>query len=90
VQSPAAGTRLSTTTPVVLDVVDGSAQWIAVPDVLGRDEASAVRAVQAAGLQAVVVHEARSDVTAGRVWRQRPAAGEPARPGAAVEVRISP
>src|SRR6478672_782810 len=75
-QAPAKGTAAKHGTPVALTVSKGP-QPIPVPDVRGKDQDAAVKAVEAAGLNAVVAPEPVFDraVAKGKVAGQDPATG---------------
>jgi len=75
-QAPAKGTAAKHGTPVALTVSKGP-QPIPVPDVRGKDQDAAVKAVEAAGLKAVVAPEPVFDraVAKGKVAGQDPATG---------------
>lgn len=88
-QSPAAGTQVRHGTPVSLTVSKGP-QPIPVPDVRGEEQGAAFRAIEAAGLVAVVADETVNDrnVPKGAVVKQEPASGTLTR-GATVTLTIS-
>jgi len=75
-QAPAKGTAAKHGTPVALTVSKGP-QPIPVPDVRGKDQDAAVKALEAAGLKAVVAPEPVFDraVAKGKVAGQDPATG---------------
>ncbi|MFE4542491.1 PASTA domain-containing protein [Arthrobacter sp. NPDC056727] len=75
-QAPASGTPVRHGTPVSLTVSKGP-QPIPVPDVRGQGQDEAFRAIEAAGLKAVVADETvhDSNVPKGAVVRQEPASG---------------
>jgi serine/threonine-protein kinase len=75
-QTPAKGTAAKHGTPVALTVSKGP-QPIPVPDVRGKDQDAAVKALEAAGLKAVVAPEPVFDraVAKGKVAGQDPATG---------------
>ncbi len=73
-----------------LDVVpDGGRARVAVPDVIGRTEAVAVRELEAAGLVADVQIEPSADVRKGQVIRVEPAANIELIQGSSVTVVVS-
>ncbi|HET8879805.1 MAG TPA: PASTA domain-containing protein, partial [Arthrobacter sp.] len=88
-QSPAKGTPSRHGTPVGLTVSKGP-QPIPVPDVRGKDQDAAAKALQAAGLQPVIAPDPVFDRTVpkGAVVGQDPAGGTLAR-GASVTLTIS-
>jgi eukaryotic-like serine/threonine-protein kinase len=75
-QAPPDATPVKHGTPVALTVSKGP-QPIPVPDVRGKDQDDAVKALEAAGLKAVVAPEAVNDrkVAKGDVLAQDPASG---------------
>lgn len=75
-QDPASGTPARHGTPVNLTVSKGP-QPIAVPAVVGQDQDDAVKAIEAAGLKAVVAPETVNDKTVpkGAVASQSPSSG---------------
>lgn len=75
-QDPAVGTPVKRGTPVALTVSKGP-EPIPVPDVRGRDQDTAVKAIEAAGLKAVISPETVNDkkVPKGAVAAQEPASG---------------
>ncbi|QDW29446.1 PASTA domain-containing protein [Arthrobacter sp. KBS0702] len=75
-QTPPKGTAAKHGTPVALTVSKGP-QPIPVPDVRGKDQDAAVKALEAAGLKAVVAPEPVFDraVAKGKVAGQDPATG---------------
>jgi beta-lactam-binding protein with PASTA domain len=86
-QRPAAGTEVEREQVVLLTVSRGRGR-VAVPDVIGLREAAAVRALEAAGLEANDVRVAAAD-PAGRVVAQNPAAGVRIARGSTVRINIS-
>ncbi|MEN8584279.1 PASTA domain-containing protein [Burkholderia sp. RS01] len=88
-QTPASGTAVKHGTPVALTVSKGP-QPIPVPDVRGEDQSAAFRAIEAAGLKAVVAEETVNDrnVPKGAVVKQEPASGTLTR-GQTVTLTIS-
>jgi beta-lactam-binding protein with PASTA domain/serine/threonine protein kinase len=75
-QTPASGTEVKHGTPVGLTVSKGP-QPIPVPDVRGEEQSAALRAIEAAGLKAVVADKTVNDrnVPKGAVVNQEPASG---------------
>lgn len=75
-QDPAAGTAVKRGTPVSFTVSKGP-QPIPVPDVRGKSQDDAVKALEAAGLKAVIAPETVNDRTVpkGAVAAQTPASG---------------
>ncbi len=88
-QTPAPGTAVKHGTPVGLTVSKGP-QPIPVPDVRGEEQGTAVEAIEAAGLKAVVADETVNDrnVPKGAVVSQEPASGTLTR-GQTVTLTIS-
>jgi serine/threonine-protein kinase len=88
-QAPRSGNPVRHGTPVDLTVSKGP-QPIPVPDVRGQDQADAVKAIEAAGLKAVVAPEAVNDrkVPQGAVVAQDPASGNLTK-GGSVTLTIS-
>lgn len=88
-QTPASGTAVKHGTPVGLTVSKGP-QPIPVPDVRGEEQSAAVRAIEAAGLKAVVADKTVNDrnVPKGAVVKQDPASGTLTR-GQTVTLTIS-
>lgn len=88
-QTPAPGTAVKHGTPVGLTVSKGP-QPIPVPDVRGEEQSAAIRAIEAAGLKAVVADETVTDrnVPKGAVVSQEPASGTLTR-GQTVTLTIS-
>ena len=88
-QNPVAGTAVTEGTTVNLVVSSGPCP-VAVPDVVGLDEASAEAAIAAAGLEVSTVTETCDDVVpAGSVISQDPAGGASVAPGTAVNLVVS-
>ncbi|MFI2563703.1 Stk1 family PASTA domain-containing Ser/Thr kinase [Paenarthrobacter sp. NPDC018779] len=74
-QDPAKGTEVRHGTPVAL-VVSKGPQPIPVPDVRGKTKADAIKAIQDAGLTAVIAPETVNDKTAaGNIASQSPSNG---------------
>ncbi|MFJ6454167.1 Stk1 family PASTA domain-containing Ser/Thr kinase [Paenarthrobacter sp. NPDC091669] len=88
-QDPAKGTEVRHGTPVALEVSKGP-QPIPVPDVRGKAQDAAVKALQDAGLKAVIAPETVNDrsVPKGAVVSQTPANGTLIR-GEAVTLTVS-
>jgi serine/threonine-protein kinase len=88
-QAPPAGTAVRHGTPVDLTVSKGP-QPIPVPDVRGQEQGDAVKAIEAAGLKAVISPETVFDRTVpkGAVVAQDPASGNLTR-GGAVTLTVS-
>jgi beta-lactam-binding protein with PASTA domain len=88
-QSPGAGAELREGGTVTLRVSTGAAT-IAVPDVVGLDEASASRQLEAAGFVVRVVDEPTIEPTEdGMVLQQSPAAGTSTREGSTVTITVA-
>lgn len=87
-QSPDAGMAVDTSAVVELCVSDGPAK---VPNVVGRTQAAAEKAIRDAGFIPVVNNAAADDDTQpkGRITRQDPVAGEPLRQGDRVVLYVS-
>ncbi|MFC7500889.1 PASTA domain-containing protein, partial [Nocardioides sp. GCM10030258] len=87
-QSPDAGMAVDTSAIVELCVSDGPAK---VPNVVGRTQAAAEKAIRDAGFIPVVNNAAADDDTQpkGRITRQDPVAGEPLRQGDRVVLYVS-
>jgi len=88
-QDPAADTPARRGTPVNLTVSKG-AEPIPVPDVRGQEQGAAVKALEAAGLKAVIAPETVNDkkVPKGAVVSQEPASGTLTR-GKSVTLTVS-
>ncbi|HEX9229465.1 MAG TPA: PASTA domain-containing protein [Arthrobacter sp.] len=88
-QAPRSGNPVRHGTPVDLTVSKGP-QPIPVPDVRGQNQADAVKAIEAAGLKAVVAPDAVNDrkVPEGAVVAQDPASGNLTK-GGSVTLTIS-
>ncbi|MFF1385448.1 PASTA domain-containing protein [Arthrobacter sp. NPDC058288] len=88
-QDPAAGTPARRGTPVSLTVSKGP-EPIPVPDVRGQEQGAAVKAIEAAGLKAVISPETVNDkkVPKGAVVAQEPSNGSLTR-GATVTLTVS-
>ncbi|MET4096530.1 PASTA domain-containing protein [Arthrobacter sp. UYCu712] len=88
-QAPPSGTAVRHGTPLDLTVSKGP-QPIPVPDMRGQEQGAAVKAIEAAGLKAVVSPETVNDrqVPKGAVVAQDPASGNLTR-GGAVTLTIS-
>jgi eukaryotic-like serine/threonine-protein kinase len=87
-QSPATGTSVHAGDKVNLTVARAPKE-VAVPDVEGQREASAVATLEKAGFASTTVFEAVSEpAKAGVVLKQSPAAGAKARKGATVTIDV--
>ena len=88
-QDPAAGTPARHGTPVSLTVSKGP-EPIPVPDVRGQEQGAAVKAIEAAGLKAVISPETVNDkkVPKGAVVAQEPSSGALTR-GESVTLTVS-
>lgn len=88
-QDPAAGTPARRGTPVSLTVSKGP-EPIPVPDVRGQEQGAAVKAIEAAGLKAVISPQTVNDkkVPKGAVVAQDPSSGALTR-GEAVTLTVS-
>ena len=88
-QDPPAGTAARRGTPVGLTVSKGP-EPIPVPDVRGQEQGAAVKALEAAGLKAVISPETVNDkkVPKGAVVAQEPSSGTLTR-GASVTLTVS-
>jgi serine/threonine-protein kinase len=88
-QSPTAGAALERGDAVALTVSSGPAA-VAVPDVVGLDEASARQQLEAAGFEVRATDEPTSDPAEdGQVVGQSPAAGAERKPGTLVTLRVA-
>jgi beta-lactam-binding protein with PASTA domain len=88
-QSPSAGAALERGDTVALTVSSGPAA-VAVPDVVGMDEASAREQLEAAGFEVTTTDEPTSDPAEdGQVVGQSPSAGAERKPGTLVTLRIA-
>ncbi|KRA39112.1 MULTISPECIES: Stk1 family PASTA domain-containing Ser/Thr kinase [unclassified Nocardioides] len=87
-QTPEAGMAIDTSAIVELCVSDGPAK---VPNVVGRTQAAAEKAIRDAGFIPVVNNAAADDDSQpkGRITRQDPIAGEPLRQGDRVVLYVS-
>jgi penicillin-binding protein 1A len=93
-QLPRGGDRAEGGSTVVLDVANGEAP-VVVPDVLGLDETTAVRRLQALGFEIAISREQEppspgSEERAGLVWRQGPAPGTSLPRGTRVSIAVNP
>jgi serine/threonine-protein kinase len=88
-QDPAAGTPVRRGTPVSLTVSKGP-EPIPVPDVRGQEQGAAIKALEAAGLKAVISPETVNDkkVPKGAVVDQEPSSGTLTR-GESVTLTVS-
>jgi beta-lactam-binding protein with PASTA domain len=102
-QAPAAGTQAQQTSAVTVTVAQAAptptpgAGQVTVPNVIGLTRAAAVAAIEQAGLEPVVLHEAECDpaeagcdFTTGIVWSESPAGGTAADRGSAFVLAINP
>jgi beta-lactam-binding protein with PASTA domain len=88
-QSPSARGTLERGQPVALTVSSGPSA-VAVPDVVGLDEASARQQLEAAGFEVTTTDEQTSDPAEdGQVVGQSPTAGTQRKPGTLVTLRIA-
>jgi len=88
-QSPRAGTKLRKGQSVLLTISNGPAQ-VSVPDVVGLDEESARRELEAAGFEVEVVDEPSEAVDEdGIVLDQDPAGGASVPKGSVVTLTVS-
>ncbi|HWG94549.1 MAG TPA: Stk1 family PASTA domain-containing Ser/Thr kinase [Mycobacteriales bacterium] len=85
---PPAGELLREDTPVTL-VVSKGLEMLPVPDVVGRSQADAGRALEAAGFTSGVREAFSDDVPKGQVIAQEPRAGGTAPRGSRVVVTVS-
>jgi eukaryotic-like serine/threonine-protein kinase len=89
-QDPAAATSVTPLTEVLIVVSLGQGTpAVAVPDVAGLTEAAATDELKAAGLTATVAEAYSTDVKAGLVMGQEPAAGVKVDEGASVGILVS-
>jgi len=91
-QSPLGATSAPTgsSVTVVISSGQGEADTVQVPDLVGKDEATAKSLLEAAGLKYSTVTEEYNDaVEAGKVLSQSYAAGEMAPKGSTVDFKIS-
>ena len=88
-QSPRAGVELREGATVTLRISTGPAS-VAIPDVVGLDEAAAVRELETAGFVARVVDEPTIEPTEdGTVLEQSPPAGTSGREGSTVTITVA-
>ena len=88
-QSPSAGSALERGDAVELTVSAGPAP-VAVPDVVGLDEASARAQLESAGFEVETVDEPTTDpIEDGQVVGQSPSAGSSRKPGSLVTLRVA-
>jgi serine/threonine-protein kinase len=87
-QRPEPGTVLAEGRPVTLEVSAGPPP-VAVPGVVGRLEADARAALEAAGFEVSATRHTDEEVPAGRVAAQEPGEGDHAAPGARVSLQVS-
>src|SRR3989440_5249705 len=87
-ESPPAGTRVASGSPVNLVVSSGPAQ-MAVPNVVGQTQAAAASAITGAGLTVgAVTMQSSSTVAAGSVISESPPAGTKVASGSAVNLVV--
>ncbi|HEY8583608.1 MAG TPA: PASTA domain-containing protein [Capillimicrobium sp.] len=86
--APAAGTLVEVGSSVTLIVSTGP-PLVAVPDVLGQDEADARSALETAGLSVDVEEQEDSEAEPGTVTSQDPAAGEEVEEGTVVTLVVA-
>jgi serine/threonine-protein kinase len=86
-QTPGGGRELEPGVAVELTVSKGK-QEVAVPDVVGQDQATATATLEAAGLR-VAVLEVASSQPKGSVVAQSPKAGEKAPKGSRVQINVA-
>jgi beta-lactam-binding protein with PASTA domain len=86
-QKPGAGTKLAKGALVTLNVSKGP-KAVAIPDLVGQDEAAAISTLKAQGLVPDVV-KVPNDQPAGQVVAQHPIAGTKVAPGSGVRVNVS-
>jgi eukaryotic-like serine/threonine-protein kinase len=85
---PAEGTVLSVSSPIRVTISSGPPLAL-VPEVVGLTEAEARSAIQGAGFRVGEVNYAFRITDAGLVLRQFPAAGDSARVGGGIELRVA-
>lgn len=85
-QTPNAGSVVAKGTAVSLQVSQNS---LAVPNVVGSEQADAESALEAAGFVVAVTPRSSSSVAAGRVIEQNPTAGVTAQLGSTVTIVVS-
>ena len=88
-QNPVGGVLVAPGSAVAIVVSTGTDTTATVPDVVGKTQAEAVAAIQAANLTATVTFEKSFTVPAGRVISQNPVGGIKVAPGSAVAIVIS-
>ena len=87
-QDPAAGATVERNHRVSLTVSAGPAP-VTVPNVVGRSEADAQKALEAAGLRVTKTRTTDDTVASGNVIRQDPSSGEAVEKGDSVAITIS-
>ena len=87
-QDPAGGTVVPPDSQVTLVVSAGTGN-VAVPDVVGQDQASAASELQEAGFTVSATQQSSSSVPQGDVISQDPAAGSSAARGSTVDITVS-
>jgi len=87
-QEPEGGTEVAVASTVVLTVSKGEESG-KVPNVVGLSQDDAVDALSAAGFESKTTKEQNSDVPAGDVIEQSPAAGTSATTGSSVTLTVS-
>src|SRR6184192_2134545 len=88
-ESPPAGTKVASGSPVNLVVSSGPAQ-VAVPNVVGQTQAAAASALTGAGLTVgAVTMQSSSTVASGSVISESPSAGTKVASGSAVDLVVS-
>jgi len=89
-QLPAAGSQVAKGTVVGLAISDGAAPAsVKVPNVVGMTESDAKKALEGAGLRAVVVPEYTTAETAGKVLAQLPVYNSTVPPGSQIAVEVA-
>ena len=87
-QSETPGTNIKKNSTVLI-VVSKGAQMITVPNVVGKDSDSAVKAMTDSGLSVSTVQQSSDTVAAGKVISQSVGAGTSVKPGTPVTLVIS-
>lgn len=89
-QAPTAGAKVTAGTEVAIAVSLGKGTGaVTVPNVMGKSEADAVKAMQNAGLKPKVYRQSSATVVAGLVGAQLPTAGTTTASGAEVAIVVS-
>jgi beta-lactam-binding protein with PASTA domain/tRNA A-37 threonylcarbamoyl transferase component Bud32 len=86
--SPSAGSKVEKGSAVTLTVSSGPAN-VAVPSLIGLDQAAAGAALASAGLEVGAINPVASSQTAGIVTAQNPGAGAQVAPGTVVNLQVS-